>query len=323
MTCFHPLSGYRTDAINPDTGKRGLTFNPLKSVNSALPLKLACGQCRGCRHDRAAAWSVRLGHEAKISSCASFITLTYEDDKLPSDYSVHKRDFQLFMKRLRAARGGRIRFFGVGEYGDDFGRPHYHALLFGEAFYADRKPWAKRNGHQVYRSDALESLWPFGHSELGSVTAASAGYVARYSVKKMTGDLAKDHYLRPSPVDGKMHQVEPEFAVMSRRPGIGTEWFNRFAGDAFPSDFLIVDGRRKPVPSFYLRKLPDADSVDASSVPEGRLLRELAAPSGVKVKRSRKLKSAQPRSKAERSKERLAVREEVHRLRVNRLVRSL
>lgn len=302
MTCFFPLSGFRT-MPDPVTGKGGLTFNPLKAINSALPLKLACGQCRGCRHDRAAAWAVRLGHEAKMAEASSFITLTYSDDRLPKDFGVHKREFQLFMKRLRFACDGRIRFFGVGEYGDESGRPHYHALLFGEDFQSDRKPWTKRNGHQVYRSDRLEALWSFGHSEVGSVTPDSAGYVARYCLKKLTGDLAKDHYLRPSPVDGAMHRVEPEFALMSRRPGIGQAWFDRFSSDAFPSDFLIVDGRRKPVPSFYLRKLDEAQQVP--------------------IKRARKLKSAQPRAKANRTKERLAVRAQVHEARVTRLVRSL
>lgn len=323
MGCFRPLSGYRTEAINPDTGRRGLTFNPLKAANSALPLMLPCGQCNGCRYDKAASWAIRLGHEAQLHERSSFITLTYSDENVPQDYSVKKRDWQLFMKRVRKEFGSGIRFFGCGEYGDKGGRPHYHGLLFGLDFAGDRKPWAKRDGHQVWRSEALEALWPFGQSELGSVTPSSAGYVARYCIKKMTGPKADDRYFRVSPIDGQSYRVETEFATMSRRPGIGTEWFRRFAGDAFPSDFLIVDGRRKPVPSFYLRKLPDAKSVDPSTVPEGRLLRELAAPEGEQIKRSRKLKAAAPAKKANRTKERLAVREEIHARKVERLVRPL
>lgn len=321
MTCFKPLKAFRTDAINPDTGKRGLTFNPLHAVNSALPLKLPCGQCDGCRHDKAASWAVRLGHEAKTHDRSSFVTLTYSDEAVPSDYSVKLRDWQLFMKRLRKQAGTALRFFGCGEYGDRGGRPHYHGLIFGEDFANDRTPWAKRNGHQTYKSEALQSLWPHGHVELGSVTPSSAGYVARYCLKKMTGPIADDHYFRLSPIDGQMHRVEPEFATMSRRPGIGTHWFRRFAGDAFPSDFIIVDGRRRPVPSYYLRKLEAEEPELAPRA--GHFLRDQSAPVSVQILRRRKAKAADPRKKADATPERLAVREEVHRRKVQRLVRTL
>ena len=82
--------------------------------------------------------------------------------------------------------------------------------------------------------------------------------VARYCLKKFTGKGADDHYSRVSPIDGQVHRVEPEFALMSRRPGLGTTWFEKFASDAFPSDFLIVDGRKVRPPGFYLRKLDEA-----------------------------------------------------------------
>lgn len=321
MPCFHPLDAFRTDAINPDTGRRGLTFNPLKAVNSALPLKLPCGQCRGCRHDKAAAWAIRCGHESKFHEASSFITLTYSDEHMPADGGVHKLEWQLFMKRLRERSSAPLRFFACGEYGEELGRPHYHALIFGEDFRADRTHWATRNGHCVYRSKLLEELWPFGQSELGSVTPASAGYVARYCLKKFTGKDAADHYTRPHPVTGVLHQVQPEFALMSRRPGIGSAWFDKFAGDAFPSDFVIVDGRKKQVPSFYLRKLEKAEAEPVEA--PGRILRAASVLPSTRIKRVRKAKSAKPASKWNRSKERLAVREEVFRRKTERLIRPL
>lgn len=321
MTCFKPLKAYRTEAINPDTGKRGLTFNPLKAVNSALPLKLPCGQCDGCRHDKAAGWAVRLAHEARVHERSCFITLTYSDEAVPADYSVKLRDWQLFMKRARKWSASPIRSFGVGEYGDRGGRPHYHGLIFGEDFANDRTLWAERNGHQTWKSEALQSLWPHGHVELGSVTPSSAGYVARYCLKKMTGPIADDHYFRLSPVDGQMHRVEPEFATMSRRPGIGTEWFRRYGGEAFASDFVIVDGRRRPVPSYYLRKLEEEAEPVVRHLPAYDLTLVSTVPAQVKA--ARKLKAASPRAKANSTPERLAVREEVHLRKVNRLVRTL
>ena len=138
-----------------------------------------------------------------------FLTLTYDDQNVPQDYSVRKREWQLLMKRVRKFAGSGVRFFGCGEYGDRGGRPHYHGLLFGLDF-EDKKLWSVRDGYRVYKSDQLEKLWPFGMSEIGSVTPESAGYVARYCLKKFTGKGADDHYSRVSPIDGQVHRVEPE-----------------------------------------------------------------------------------------------------------------
>ena len=111
----------------------------------------------------------------------------------------------------------------------------------------------------LYTSQSLQDLWPYGHASVGNVTYQSAAYVARYCMKKVGGEQAADHYLRPHPITGHPHQVRPEFCVMSRRPGIGSSWFNKFASDAFPSDYIIVDGKKHPVPKFYLNKLEEAE----------------------------------------------------------------
>ena len=66
----------------------------------------------------------------------SFVTLTYDDDHLPEYNSLNYKHFQDFMKRLRKSHNG-VRFYMCGEYGEDFSRPHYHALLF-NCFFPDR-----------------------------------------------------------------------------------------------------------------------------------------------------------------------------------------
>ena len=111
----------------------------------------------------------------------------------------------------------------------------------------------------MYRSPSLERVWPFGLSEIGSLTPQSAGYVARYCTKKVGGDAASEHYRRVDPVTGEVFQVRPEFGLMSRRPGIGAEWFERFRGDVYPSDYLTMDGSRVPVPRFYSDRLTDSE----------------------------------------------------------------
>lgn len=150
------------------------------------------------------------------------------------------------MKRLRKEISPlKVRFFGCGEYGEQLGRPHYHLCLFGWRPF-DLKRFAGRPEAPLYRSAVLERLWPFGFVTVGDVTFESAAYVARYITKKVNGDLAKDHY----------QGLKPEFITMSRRPGIATDWFNKYSSSTFPRDQVVLRGRGifRP-PKFYDRLL--------------------------------------------------------------------
>ena len=180
----------------------------------------------------------------------SFITLTYAPEQLPQDGSLDVRHFQQFMKELRGELAPkRIRFFHCGEYGENLKRPHYHALIFGHDF-PDKYHWGRsKTGEDVFRSEQLERLWRRGYSNIGSVTWQSAGYVARYITKKVTGENADDHY----------QGLKPEYVTMSRRPGIGFSWYQRFKGDLYPKDFLTINGKRYPVPGYYDRLLERDD----------------------------------------------------------------
>lgn len=265
----------------------------------------------GCRLAKAGEWAMRIQHEAKLHDANSFVTLTYNDLFLPDTYSVSVKALQLFMKRLRKALGNeRVRFFGCGEYGEENLRPHYHVMIFGYDF-PDKKPWRKTgSGHLTYISEELAKIWPFGHHEIGNVQIESAGYVARYCMKKITGKEAAAHYNRIHPLTGEQVQVSPEFITMSRRPGLGEGWFTRYATDAFPSDFVIVDGQKKQPPRYYMKLLKRQEGDD-----------KLAPRIQTKVSTGRK---ANARARAhDNTPERLAVREEVTRLRVQRLRREM
>jgi hypothetical protein len=252
--------------------------------------------------DRARDWATRLTHEASQHAASCFVTLTFSDAHLPDDYSVSVRDTQLFMKRLRKRHGKAIRFFACGEYGDTNSRPHYHFALFGVDFSSDRYLWRRTpSGHLQYRSRALEELWPYGNSEIGSLTVQSAGYIARYITKKITGKLADTHYRRLHPLTGELVQVRPEFVVMSRRPGIGASWLGKYKCDAFPSDFVVIEGQKRPVPRYYLNALQEdeRDSVILKRLAKGQAHAQ------------------------DRTPDRLAVREEVQAIRLDKLKREL
>lgn len=289
-----------------------LTFNPLKAVNSTNPINIPCGNCTGCRIDRVDQWATRCYHESQMHEHNSFLTLTYSNDHLPDDYGVSVRTFQLFMKRLRfEIFPTKIRYFGCGEYGEQTLRPHYHALIFGYAFPDREFHSTTTQGDRLYSSTLLSKAWPYGNALIGDVTIKSAGYVAGYCMKKITGDLAASHYLRTHPRTGLVNQVEPEFALQSSRPGIGAAWFERFKSDAFPSDFVVVDGRQKPVPRYYVKKLTEEET---AQLDKQRLRRQFKADAGSDRFNERK---------ANRSKERLAVRETIKKDRLSRLVRTL
>lgn len=260
MPCFHPLQAFR--AASGEVVWR-------ESGDVVRTLTLPCGRCLGCRLERARQWSIRCMHEARSWPVNSFVTLTYDDDQLPSGRSLRYSDFQRFMKRLRKARPDQVvRFFMCGEYGEETLRPHYHAALFNENFGRDRTVWRKGgSGFVVYRSAELERLWPFGMSSIGELTRESAEYIARYVVKKVTGERADAHYRVVDPDSGEVSWRVPEFVRMSLKPirpggpgGVGASWFERFgATDVAPHDRVVFGGRSGPVPRYYDKLLERSD----------------------------------------------------------------
>lgn len=210
-------------------------------------LDLPCGKCFGCRLEHSRQWAIRCIHEAQMHDKNCFITLTYEC----AGPSLVYRDFQLFMKRLRKALGP-LRFYMCGEYGDENGRPHFHACLFGVDF-EDKLVFSTAGGIKTYTSSLLSRVWGFGHCLIGDVTFESAAYVARYIMKKVDGDIERIHYEILDEETGELSMRCPEFAHMSLRPGIGDGWFQRFSSDIYPDGQVVVRGRKCLPPKFYDR----------------------------------------------------------------------
>ena len=301
MACYHPMQGYRSAEVTKN-GKRKIVFSPQKGFID-LPVKVACGQCIGCRLERSRQWAIRCMHEAQMHEENSFVTLTYSDEHLPEGGKLVLDHFQRFFKRLRKRVGVPVRYYHCGEYGETFGRPHYHACIFGYGF-PDRVLWSYSNGQPLYSSKELSDLWPYGHALIGEVTFDSAAYVARYIMKKVNGDRADEHYRRVDLDTGEIYQLPPEYTTMSRRPGIGKPWLDKFLSDVYPSDEVVVNGKAVKPPKFY-------DGVY-----------EVMYPSDMKrIKHERVVNSL--RHAENNSYERLLVREEVKMAQISRLIRPL
>lgn len=215
--------------------------NPEWRTSVNLKITVPCGYCLGCKLERSRIWAVRCVHENQMHDNSCFVTLTYADENLPwgaDKPTLNPRDLQLFMKRLRKRFGNGIRFFACGEYGSNTHRPHYHAILFGIDF-PDKKLHGKAKNSDLYVSDILDNLWGLGNCIIGNVTFESAAYVARYIMDKKPNQSYIDQ------------SIEPEFVRMSRKPGIGKPWFDKFSLDIFPQDSVIIRGGIKTKPPRY------------------------------------------------------------------------
>lgn len=187
------------------------------------------------------------------------VTLTFDDDHLPYPPTLDVRDWQLFAKRVRK-RLGPFRYYHCGEYGEKYGRPHYHGLLFGLDFPDKFRIQDSPSGARQWQSVLLDKCWQNqGRCTLGSVTFESAAYVAGYIQKKVTGARAKEHYTRVDPETGELFEIAPEYATMSRGKGIGASWLEKYGDEVYPSDEVIARGVPCKPPRYYDKKHAEAD----------------------------------------------------------------
>lgn len=250
MPCVHPIQAWRNTFSDYKLKKRAAPFfkRPPEAAllaGTVRPTPLPCGKCIECRLDYSRQWAIRGACELQTVDRASFVTFTYSPEKLPPGRTLVKEDYQKFLKRLRRA-GFEFTYMLCGEYGDRLGRPHYHAIFFGEDFRKDsyRAPVTQSPDMPLYVNDKLTAIWGNGHVVVGDVSFASIQYVASYVTKKVNGEMAKDHY------NGRM----PEFMRMSLKTPIGSRWFDRFWSDVYPRDEFIFDGNVLRPPKYFQRR---------------------------------------------------------------------
>lgn len=179
-----------------------------KYTNPRTGQAYGCGQCLACRINKQRQWSARIQMEATTSP-ASFVTLTFSEDNRPGE--VRKKDIQNFCKELRRKSNQRFRYFAVGEYGDKHDREHYHLCIFN---YITQIEYDSE-GH--FHDKHIQSAWGKGFTTISDMTPQRASYIAGYTVKKMTD---KD--------DERLDGRNPEFALMSRMPGVGFDAFLKY-----------------------------------------------------------------------------------------------
>lgn len=287
MSCYHPIYAVRIGikengkadlkmlGYTPDDRETYVTWHNHQYPRSAL-VPLPCGQCVGCRIDYSRQWANRCMLELGYHDSAWFCTFTYDDEHVPRTYypdpdtgeaipalTLQKRDFQLLMKRIRKKfENDKIRFFMSGEYGSSTFRPHYHAILFG-LHLDDLIPYKTVKEadqyYTYYNSPSLQECWPYGYVVVGEVTWESCAYTARYVMKKLKGKEA---------VFYESHNIQPEFTLMSRKPGIARQYYDDHPG-LYDFDFINVStpkGGKRFRPPRYYDKLFEIDNPEEFKV---------------------------------------------------------
>lgn len=266
MRCTSPRKvGFLSDG-------KTLSFSP-KNYSKEYPvIQIPCGKCLSCRLEHSRQIALRAYHESQMYKKNCFVTLTYDDDHLESEKLIPAH-LEKFIKDLRTKLFSnllgklfpdlsqkqqrslwrslpdirrkelyneiQISSLAVGEYGDKNKRPHWHLLIFNWTPSEPVYKYTTDLGDQVYTSSDLTTLWQRGNSEFGSVTLESAGYVARYSTKKLAHGK-----------DGT-HNYDPVVRY-SQKNAIGKKWLERYYSDVFSHGYLVLpNGAKSSIPRYY------------------------------------------------------------------------
>jgi len=195
-----------------------------------------CGKCHECLSRRRNDWSFRLTKEAGQSSTAAFVTLTYEEAPLSFNGhpTLHPPHLTLFWKKLRKYTNKKIKYYATGEYGTNFLRPHYHAILFNAPSNLLKRPTL-----------LSEKIWQHGHVDVAPCNIRTINYVANYLMQGKH---------KPERCDDDRH---PPFARMSKNIGENylTPQTVRYHVENMANIITRQGGAIQQLPRYYKNKI--------------------------------------------------------------------
>jgi hypothetical protein len=219
-------------------------------------LTLPCGKCAECKSKRASEWALRCKHEIACHDLNCFITLTYDDDHLPS-FLIVKDEFQKFIKRLRKKIKTKLKYIVSHEYGGRSGRPHHHAIIFGWSPPNQSFLMEAPSGEPLYTSPLLDELWPHGFHSIGDANAKTAYYIASYSLKAVKHSVT-------DPETGELVTVSDSMDCSSR-PAIGRNFFLENVDQILETEKMIPRYYKKLLERYYPDKFEELENKSADS----------------------------------------------------------
>jgi len=155
----------------------------------------------------------------------------------------------------------RISFYGVGEYGEQGGRPHYHICVFGLSYSDMSRGAGEQHETMSYYNEELESTWKAGIAVVSHFSAKTASYVARYVTKKVIKHGVYGGREDEATINeyGELMPIEPERTLMSKRPAIGIRWLNKYKCDIVDGTLTSTTGLMMNVPRTFMRYLKKND----------------------------------------------------------------
>lgn len=254
--CTKPVTAYQPKIVNSD-GTRPLVFKQpeLLLMYQFDKIKVPCGKCLECKKANSLSWGVRAYFEIHQSIMPSwFVTLTYDDDHLPEHRSLKKKHAQAFHKKLKR-NFIKSKYLTSGEYGEHTDRPHYHSVIF-NLLLDDLVLYKEVKGKKYYTSKILTDFWGMGQVLITDANTATAQYVAQYTAKKVNGNKSLNHYAEYDSETGELIKYrEPEFLLVSKKPSIGVEFFNKYIDDIYNQDNVVIAGGAQRRPPKYIDKL--------------------------------------------------------------------
>lgn len=202
---------------------------------------------------RKAQWSLRMVEEKRKSFSSYFITLTYNDKNVPhgeNGHCINKNDHFEFIKVLklyespkvlrkrkmasleeieRKANGikevGKLKYYGISEYGDQTSRPHWHYILF-----------------NVRDINNVSRAWNLGKVQVDECNVNTIDYVLKYMVKQRPNKTSDDN--------------QREVSFMSKGIGnsLADKEFIKYIGREDANFVLNARGTKIPLPRYFRKK---------------------------------------------------------------------
>lgn len=259
--CLHPHT-----ILNPHYKKFESELRDSQVMPHDLWLTIPCGKCINCRKSRQSDWRTRIRYELLYGqySAPVFVTLTFDDGNYYLFRDKPERALRLFLERYRKLYKRSCRHFFVTELGGDYGRLHFHGILFDCMISSTKHTFQRRPkkdgryGRFLYNDGSLKeyvlqlkSLWSYGNVWVDAVRPETVNYIVKYMLKEQ--DVR-------NPLDLEFAKNFVPRVFVS--PGLGKQYCDdarnlafHFSKDDGVWFVLLDDGRRASLPRYFANKI--------------------------------------------------------------------